>query len=285
MTCTFCLHEFCFVCLLPWAGYNLTWCCPIYGDPPEGYDREGFERTPRAIHLLTGRNRNGDSLNEMPEFLNANMPNPDEDADDVADLFNVAYLAAREAVDAQREDELHGAEEDDEWMQERNEWLAVRDELLEQVRLQDEQIEHLNLQMELGNLALLVEQARLAEHERLHFDAMQAPEPEADVFAGEIDPDEVEHRDPSELARLQRILNISDDEDEGEEEDAEDQVQDTEQDDTLDFGLEMMFENEQDLHDERHPTIQLAGSATSGVLQCSIAVHENPFSMLEEADE
>lgn len=74
------------------------------------------------------------------------------------------------------------------------------------------------------------------------------------------------------------------DDEEEEEEDAEDEEEDTEQDDTLDFGLEMMFKDEQDLHDKRHPTIQLTGSGTSGMLQCSIAIHKNPFSILEEAD-
>lgn len=71
----------------------------MYGDPSESYDNEGFECTPRAIHLLTGRNRDGDNLHETSDLLESDEPSPydgseddskDEDGDDVADMFDAA---------------------------------------------------------------------------------------------------------------------------------------------------------------------------------------------------
>jgi hypothetical protein len=60
MTCCYCRHEFCFVCLLPWDGnFHDSDGCPSYKDPPAGYDEDGFERSARGLHRDTGFDRNG----------------------------------------------------------------------------------------------------------------------------------------------------------------------------------------------------------------------------------
>ncbi|PVI07768.1 hypothetical protein DM02DRAFT_511621, partial [Periconia macrospinosa] len=56
-SCSFCEHQFCFICLLPWNGQHEG--CKLYGDPDEGYDEEGFERNDRGLHIMTGLDRNG----------------------------------------------------------------------------------------------------------------------------------------------------------------------------------------------------------------------------------
>jgi hypothetical protein len=59
MTCARCEHEFCFICMLPWTGFHSDDGCPRYGDPTEGYDDEGYEKSGRGIHLDTGLDRDG----------------------------------------------------------------------------------------------------------------------------------------------------------------------------------------------------------------------------------
>jgi hypothetical protein len=61
MTCHYCHHEFCFVCLQPWTseGFHQDAGCPSYGDPEEGYDNEGYELGGRGLHRDTGYNRMG----------------------------------------------------------------------------------------------------------------------------------------------------------------------------------------------------------------------------------
>ncbi|CAN9446600.1 unnamed protein product [Alternaria alternata] len=61
MTCHYCHHEFCFVCLQPWTseGFHQDAGCPWYGDPEEGYDNEGYELGGRGLHRDTGYNRMG----------------------------------------------------------------------------------------------------------------------------------------------------------------------------------------------------------------------------------
>ncbi|KAH5036340.1 hypothetical protein HBI70_035340 [Parastagonospora nodorum] len=247
MTCTSCQHSFCFICLLPWVSFHLAWGCPAHGDPPEGYDDEGFERSPRGIHLLTGRNREGKNGHEMPNGIGPDSyeDSEDDDADADADvnLFHAHYLAAREEAHTQRE-ALY-----DHHLAGMNEWIQQRDECLEE---RDEQIEQLCLYLEAISQALAPE---TDEHEA----------------------------DPGGLARYQQLLNLLDNE--GEADVLVDAEEETEQEDTLDFGLEMMFDDEQTLHDKRHPTVKVLGSATSGMLHCSIAAHVNPFSILDEADE
>jgi hypothetical protein len=63
MTCCYCRYQFCFVCLKSWGGEGLGFHegagCPAYGDPPSGYDNEGFEINDRGLHRDTGYNRAG----------------------------------------------------------------------------------------------------------------------------------------------------------------------------------------------------------------------------------
>lgn len=61
MTCCYCRHEFCFICLQPWSeeGFHEDKGCPPYGDPAAGYDDDGFEQNPRGLHRDTGYNREG----------------------------------------------------------------------------------------------------------------------------------------------------------------------------------------------------------------------------------
>ena len=59
MTCPRCKHQFCFICMLSWTGFHSDEGCPQYGDPTEGYDDEGYEKTKRGLHLDTGLNRAG----------------------------------------------------------------------------------------------------------------------------------------------------------------------------------------------------------------------------------
>lgn len=56
MECSHCRHCFCFVCLIPWTNKH---DCPHYNDPEEGYDEDGYEKTPRGLHRDTGLNREG----------------------------------------------------------------------------------------------------------------------------------------------------------------------------------------------------------------------------------
>ncbi|KAF2786714.1 hypothetical protein K505DRAFT_259292, partial [Melanomma pulvis-pyrius CBS 109.77] len=56
MTCD-CRHQFCFICLQPWEGFHEGDGCPSYGDPPVGYDDEGYEKSARGLHRLTGLTR------------------------------------------------------------------------------------------------------------------------------------------------------------------------------------------------------------------------------------
>lgn len=54
MTCCYCSHQFCFVCLLPWEGdFPDLEGCPAYGDPTSSYDNEGYELA-RGIHRDSG---------------------------------------------------------------------------------------------------------------------------------------------------------------------------------------------------------------------------------------
>ena len=90
MTCQYCHHEFCFICLIPWGrhdegdNYDL---CPATGEPEFGYDKDGYENSLRAIHRDTGLNRKGlNRLGEKPEavrvaHLRGNGWNPNEYAD------------------------------------------------------------------------------------------------------------------------------------------------------------------------------------------------------------
>ncbi|KAF2105590.1 hypothetical protein BDV96DRAFT_509093 [Lophiotrema nucula] len=64
MFCEHCDEYFCFVCLL---GDDDGCRCPPAGDPEEGYDEEGYERTLRAIHRDTGLNREGLNAKEILE--------------------------------------------------------------------------------------------------------------------------------------------------------------------------------------------------------------------------
>jgi hypothetical protein len=76
MTCAHCKHGFCFICRLPWHGFHdaqsvilhegrtssgprVGGGCPIFDDPPVGYDEEGYELNKRGLHVRTGLNRNG----------------------------------------------------------------------------------------------------------------------------------------------------------------------------------------------------------------------------------
>jgi hypothetical protein len=63
MTCGHCRHKFCFVCLKPWGvlgpGFHQQDGCPTQGDPPGGYDDEGFEVGGRGLHRDIGYNRDG----------------------------------------------------------------------------------------------------------------------------------------------------------------------------------------------------------------------------------
>ncbi|PSN70764.1 hypothetical protein BS50DRAFT_486086, partial [Corynespora cassiicola Philippines] len=60
MRCTRCGHQFCFICLRGWDDQHMfTYGCPQYGDPPEGYDEEGYERSRRGLHRDDGYDRNG----------------------------------------------------------------------------------------------------------------------------------------------------------------------------------------------------------------------------------
>ncbi|KAF2878575.1 hypothetical protein BDV95DRAFT_480417, partial [Massariosphaeria phaeospora] len=59
MTCAQCSHQFCFVCLLEFiGGHEEDGGCPMYGEPGDGYDEEGYE-IGRGLHRLTGRDRQG----------------------------------------------------------------------------------------------------------------------------------------------------------------------------------------------------------------------------------
>ena len=41
--------------------------CPPVGDPPEGYDQDGYENTARGLHVYSGLTRQGlNLLNEYP---------------------------------------------------------------------------------------------------------------------------------------------------------------------------------------------------------------------------
>lgn len=61
MTCQYCRHEFCFICLLPWSPEQTHEDdgCPMYGDPRCGYDEEGYEKSDRELHRDTGLTRAG----------------------------------------------------------------------------------------------------------------------------------------------------------------------------------------------------------------------------------
>jgi len=61
MTCHYCRHEFCFVCLLPWTneGFHQDEGCPSYGDPVEGHDEQGYELGARGLHRDSGYSRAG----------------------------------------------------------------------------------------------------------------------------------------------------------------------------------------------------------------------------------
>ncbi|KAJ4348011.1 uncharacterized protein N0V89_009383 [Didymosphaeria variabile] len=59
MTCQFCRYEWCFICLLPWEDFHAADGCPVYRDPEDGYDDEGYENTERGLHRDTGLNREG----------------------------------------------------------------------------------------------------------------------------------------------------------------------------------------------------------------------------------
>ena len=61
MTCVYCQHEFCFICLLPRGGrgFHDGEGCPSYGEPGTGYDSEGYELSTRGLHRETGRDRHG----------------------------------------------------------------------------------------------------------------------------------------------------------------------------------------------------------------------------------
>jgi hypothetical protein len=308
MTCASCQHNFCFICLLP--SLHLAWGYLVYGEPPEGYDDEGFERTPRGIHVLTGRNREGKNCNEMPNGIGPDSyeDSEDDDADADGNLFGAHYLAALEEEYAQLEGlhDYHQAEMD-ECVQQRNECLAERDEQVEQLRLDLQAIsralapetdEHeadpgglarylqlLNFLDNDGEANVLVDaEPAPAIQELARAPAQDDPEPRT-ILEGQGNEGGILR--PSspiwEFGMMDRELGglavvvVGEGEEDGEEE--------TEQEDTLDFGLKMMFDDEQTLHDKRHPTVKVVGSATSGMLQCSIAAHENPFWTLEQADE
>lgn len=57
MRCAVCRHHFCFTCLLPRRGQHAD--CPRYGDYERSYDKQGYERCGRHLHVQTGIDRNG----------------------------------------------------------------------------------------------------------------------------------------------------------------------------------------------------------------------------------
>ncbi|CBX97030.1 hypothetical protein IAQ61_008024 [Plenodomus lingam] len=71
MRCGSCCYQFCFICLQPWdiaEGFHEGQGCPPYGEPMAGYDEEGYERTPRAIHRDTGYVRGGWNRHSRPKL-------------------------------------------------------------------------------------------------------------------------------------------------------------------------------------------------------------------------
>lgn len=71
MTCKYCSHQFCWVCLLPWNGFHAgeehseVPACPKYGDPE--YGEEGYENNTRGLHRDTGLDRQGrNRLGDIP---------------------------------------------------------------------------------------------------------------------------------------------------------------------------------------------------------------------------
>ncbi|CAA9963674.1 ibr domain-containing protein [Pyrenophora teres f. maculata] len=68
MRCNYCRSDFCFICMNPWTGFHVQIGCPVYGDPPVGYDEEGFELSWRGLHFETGLDRNGYDLFDLTVF-------------------------------------------------------------------------------------------------------------------------------------------------------------------------------------------------------------------------
>jgi hypothetical protein len=102
MKCYHCGHEFCFVCILPWEGFHTQAGCPAYGDPPGGYDDEGFEVGDRGLHRDTGYNRDGHNrLTLTPQNLTT-------DGDGIGDQPNIEDLMdVEEEVLVDIEEEEH----------------------------------------------------------------------------------------------------------------------------------------------------------------------------------
>ncbi|EDU46451.1 RING finger domain containing protein [Pyrenophora tritici-repentis] len=65
MYCCHCRTQFCFICMMLWDGFHEEVGCPAYGDPPAGYDEEGFELSWRGLHFETGLDRNGHNLYDI----------------------------------------------------------------------------------------------------------------------------------------------------------------------------------------------------------------------------
>jgi hypothetical protein len=46
-------YQFCFICLEEWYSFHEYIGCPTHGDPPEGYDSEGFELMSWGLNMLS----------------------------------------------------------------------------------------------------------------------------------------------------------------------------------------------------------------------------------------
>ena len=95
MTCNYCAHEFCWVCLLPWDGVHNeddefgVPGCPSYGDPD--YDGELYETNARGLNRDTGLNREGlDRLGSAPTPVDDGVEPGEEPWADLPDLVQGA---------------------------------------------------------------------------------------------------------------------------------------------------------------------------------------------------
>lgn len=86
MTCNYCTHEFCWVCLLPWNGFHdRVRGCPSYGDPE--YDEDLYEANTRGLHRETGLNRGGlDRLGFAPAPVDDGVEPGEDPEEDLPDL-------------------------------------------------------------------------------------------------------------------------------------------------------------------------------------------------------
>jgi hypothetical protein len=90
MTCCYCSHQFCFVCLLPWDGdFHDLDGCSSYGDPTSGYNSEGYEIA-RGLHRKSGYDREGfNRMNQnRPGYARGDTPIDHEPYDSDPDYGN-----------------------------------------------------------------------------------------------------------------------------------------------------------------------------------------------------